>query len=513
MSSTWEKLTDPESNKSYYYNATTGTTSWDKPTTTVISSSSGLSALSKQLRELQSTNTIQSLENDKLNRQIAIAAEIKGTSVAAIKAALKQACEGEAHAELIRECSSLRSKLQNASSNKQQTAVDFSEVQAQKNAAMLELKIGELQEVEQDLQIDLSNLYKRTGDLETTVASLRAELEIKNMSVQQLQQELSNTSTTTDTETSVASQQLQEHITTLETELVSLRSSKAKNKVLDEQLLNVKHNFQLKQEQHEARFQVQDLRIKDMEGQLSSLYTAFEILQHENNEMLTHSKNMLHASDSQIALQLHESLVAEEKEEQDQRISKSLATASPPPPPSSPLPSSSSSILIQGFLHKRPKSLGKKKTYLPGAWKKRWFELLSNGTLIYREKPGSKIKGAIGPITALSFLRQVNDFSQKPFTFELQINKNDKNNMVLYASVVNELDFDNWFNQLINLINQNRIPNTPNKKTAVDSNVRAVRSMTSHAVLSTPVTETKKDDQEASDHAMAMRLAREFESE
>ena len=360
MSSTWEKLTDPESNKSYYYNATTGTTSWDKPTTKAISSS-GLSALSKQLRELQSKNTIQSLENDKLNRQIAIAAEIKGTSVAAIKAALKQACEGEAHAELIRECSSLRSKLQNASSNKQQTAVDFTQLQAQKNAAMLELKIGELQEVEQDLQIDLSNLYKRTGDLETTVASLRAELEIKNMSVQQLQQELSNTSTTTDTETSVASQQLQEHITTLETELVSLRSSKAKNKVLDEQLLNVKHNFQLKQEQHEARFQVQDLRIKDMEGQLSSLYTAFEILQHENNEMLTHSKNMLHASDSQIALQLHESLVAEEKEEQDQRISKSLATASPPPPPSSPLPSSSSSILIQGFLHKRPKSLGKKK--------------------------------------------------------------------------------------------------------------------------------------------------------
>ncbi|KAI2510127.1 hypothetical protein MHU86_4294 [Fragilaria crotonensis] len=114
---------------------------------------SGLSELSKQLRLLQHANHSQAAQIDKLERKLQILSDLKGVSVKDLKSALAAACQGEAFNELRMEVETLKAQLDIARSNAPRSAPDSSAV------ANLELRVGELEEVEESLRSKLSSLY------------------------------------------------------------------------------------------------------------------------------------------------------------------------------------------------------------------------------------------------------------------------------------------------------------------------------------------------------------------
>lgn len=81
--------------------------------------SAGLSELSKQLRILQAKNEAQSVEINRLERQLRILAELQGISVADLRKALEDACANEAFGELQHRVAKLRAELEAAMLSKQ----------------------------------------------------------------------------------------------------------------------------------------------------------------------------------------------------------------------------------------------------------------------------------------------------------------------------------------------------------------------------------------------------------
>jgi hypothetical protein len=81
--------------------------------------SAGLSELSKQLRILQAKNEGQSVEINRLERQLRILAELQGISVADLRKALEDACADEAFGELQHRVAKLRAELEAATLAKQ----------------------------------------------------------------------------------------------------------------------------------------------------------------------------------------------------------------------------------------------------------------------------------------------------------------------------------------------------------------------------------------------------------
>ena len=81
--------------------------------------SAGLSELSKQLRILQAKNEAQSVEINRLERQLRILAELQGISVADLRKALEDACANEAFGELQHRVAKLRAELEAATLAKQ----------------------------------------------------------------------------------------------------------------------------------------------------------------------------------------------------------------------------------------------------------------------------------------------------------------------------------------------------------------------------------------------------------
>jgi PH domain len=114
----------------------------------------GLSELSKQLRTLQLTNHAQGSQIDKLERKLQILSDLKGVSVNDLKSALNEACQGEAYNELRMEVETLRAQLDLARSNNKTRFTPKSNA-----VANLQLRIGELEEVEESLQSKMSTLY------------------------------------------------------------------------------------------------------------------------------------------------------------------------------------------------------------------------------------------------------------------------------------------------------------------------------------------------------------------
>jgi hypothetical protein len=535
----WTEQTDQESGRKYYV----GTT-WKKPMPTPPKkgkSGSGLSALSRQLRDYQSKNSQLSSEIERLTRQIKLTTELKGTSVLAVKEALKIACEGEAHHELLREISSLKSKLSIANKqNDQQTGEQFMKEATDKTIATLELRIGEFEELEETLRNEISNIYTRLSEesskvsrLESLVSSLHTDLKNSEAAkaAAEAAAEAAATATTSNQNQSNGKQliqqehqqhqqhqqqqqqqhaneiqHLQTRIAKLEQQLADMNASKSKLEIIEEQLNLEKKNSNLKKAQRDARFMVQNERIHDLTGQLSSLYTAFELLQQEHiseNKRMAELKKNLHASDSQLALLLHKEMKQEEESSRDQGShgpspSQSLSPPSPPllPPPHSP----THSLIHHGFLFKKPISGGKKKSSFRRGWKKRYFQLEKNRgvgyQLTYREKPESKkIKGTIGPITKFSQISPVTDSSTQPFAFAVHLDVNSESSTVLYAAAVTIEEEQEWLNVL--------------RDCTTD------REHCSNASLSANNNETKqttdRNQQEAADHAMALRMAREFQ--
>jgi len=98
----------------------------------------------------------------------------------------------------------------------------------------------------------------------------------------------------------------------LQANAYELEAKNQQNELLIQQLTKERDDYKLKSEQYQARFKSQDDRIHDLEGQLKSLYTAYELLQadhsHELKRFAKHAEH-LKASDEELARQMF----AEEK--------------------------------------------------------------------------------------------------------------------------------------------------------------------------------------------------------
>ena len=580
MEAEWSEHVDPESGKKYYVNSKTNESTWEQPTTikrteeeskernktssTPTKKVGGLSALSRQLRELQSQNSEQTNEIERLRRTIKITTDMKGVSVQSIQESLRTACEGEAHGELLSEIASLRTKLlmaENQRSSQQASGAQFDREAASSQVATLELRVGELEELEDNLRKEISGIYKRLTEqsslragLESTVVNLRADILQREHQHQQHQLQLQQSSSSSSsplpssTEAEAELELLRERVATLEKELASQAASSSQVSLLEEQLVMREKDSRLKNEQHEARFKVQDERIVDLTQQLSSLYTAFEMLQQEhmaeNNRMQALQSN-LHASDSQLAMQLHKEQIAEEKEQQQQQqqqqqqgeqrppppslMPRSLppgARAGPPPPPSSsssslprtervslsrhasatmPATSNSSFEGAAGFLLKlslsaaKSMSKGQKKSKFQH-WKRRWFDFDGrSGQLMYRQNNGSQLKGTIGPLTSNSVITRLENFPKQPYAFALHVDDRPESEVVLYAAAETAEDYQMWLEVLNGFIGARGVSTFSSS------------SMTSSLPSSSITPTVSREEQEAADHALALRMAAEFQ--
>ena len=148
---------------------------WNTPTKSE-SRSAGLSELSKQLRVLQGTNQSQSSTIERLERQLKIMSDLKGVSVADLKSALADACQSEAYSELLAQVSSLQAQLANVKGLSRapvNNQVEFEQEASSNQIAALELRAGELEEIEEGLRKELKRLYQRVE--EQTSKSTRLE--------------------------------------------------------------------------------------------------------------------------------------------------------------------------------------------------------------------------------------------------------------------------------------------------------------------------------------------------
>ena len=132
---------------------------------TTLSSSraagAGLSELSKQLRIFQAKNESQAVELNRLERQLRILADLQGISVADMRRALEEACQNEAFGELQHRVASLRAQLEAASLMKKPSAASTQDEAKAHKIANLELRIGELEEIEEKQQATIQRLYEQ----------------------------------------------------------------------------------------------------------------------------------------------------------------------------------------------------------------------------------------------------------------------------------------------------------------------------------------------------------------
>lgn len=135
-------------------------------------SSAGLSELSKQQRILQAKNEAQAIEINRLERQLKILAELQGISVADLRKALEDACANEAFEELQHRVKKLRFDLEAATLAKQK---EMGQDMAAPHIANLELRIGELEEVEQKHEKEVMDLYDQLRHEKSRATRLEAE--------------------------------------------------------------------------------------------------------------------------------------------------------------------------------------------------------------------------------------------------------------------------------------------------------------------------------------------------
>jgi len=140
----------------------------------------GLSELSKQLRFLQAKNQFQGSTIDRLERQLKIMSDLKGVSVAELKGSLANACQSEAYAELLSQVSSLQDQLVHAKESSitpVSNQMEFEKEAANKTIAALELRVGELEEVEENLRIEMKRLYQKSENQTSKTTRLESTTE------------------------------------------------------------------------------------------------------------------------------------------------------------------------------------------------------------------------------------------------------------------------------------------------------------------------------------------------
>lgn len=364
--------------------------------------SAGLSELSKQLRIYQAKNEAQAVEINRLERQLRILAELQGISVADLRKALEDACANEAFGELQNRVSKLRAELEAATLAKH---AELRKGAAGPHIANLELRVGELEEVEERQQQEIEHLYEqlrheraRSTRLEAEneelrrdarvylerlknegarAAKLEAEFQEKLRKLEEeylrkMQSDRQNGQgadflTSMSPEMAADYQRMMQAMKEKDEELQKLRKElkaeqdralqqmqqmdkQRQNHVdskvdqeqmalLIKQLQDADGQNELRLAQYKTRFAVQDERLNDMEQQLKSLYTAFGLLQEEQdaeNMKRKALKNSLDEADAVIARQVNNKQKQKQKEQQKQAKLRNTPTRKKKAPPTLP---------------------------------------------------------------------------------------------------------------------------------------------------------------------------------
>jgi len=417
-----------------------------KPTATERGSAGGggggLSELSKQLRALQAKNQSQSIEIDRLERQLRILAELQGVSVGGLRNALEQACEGEAHFELQQRVASLQAQLE-AASLTNQPATDGHQAGAfAKKIANLELRVGELEEVEEKQRAEIQGLYGQLVEQKTQATRLQMLCEQQRNENDQLKMDLSERSVNSQQKVMAAEQQaLSTRAREAETELQVLRE---KLSLAEQQHASAVDQSSLRNAQFKARSLVQEESIRDLEQQLSSLYVAFDLLREEQSredDTRMRLQTYLHQADSEVARQVSdrdqrnrgEAAVIPQSPLRPTTGQQSLKSpkSSPiytTPPPEEPI--------LSGELLIRSSNVLKK-------WKKRSAFLYS--TLTHHRLD---IRGETRGYNLHFGVSRVDKFHKQPFAFVIHVDPRVPDAPTIYAAATNEGEYTLWMNAL-----------------------------------------------------------------
>ena len=318
---------------------------------------------------------------------------------------------------------------------------------------------------------------------------------------------------------------------------------------LERQLDARNRESELRNEQFNCRFKVQNERIADLEQQQQSLYAAFELLQQEvkaQDSEQNKLKSSLNNADGEVAKQLRESEKKQRKGSRrhsgsDQRMTRSqrnlmdtsaqsmnldtgmpTVTATPVSSPFASLPSNDESVSslqvpdqvrqqlgidhpmqMYGYLLKLDKIKG---------WKRRFFVLYGEGgiyKMTYSDGPRQRVKGTIDCITmGVSTVAETNKSIKKPYSFVLHVDPSQPNAPVLYAAAVSAEDFRKWMTAFKNVtirpedIMHMSQPNLMSAESQLEADLEVARRMQSASArdLGDP------ESQIEADHLMAMRM-------
>mmetsp|Transcript_14827 Transcript_14827/g.26789 ORF Transcript_14827/g.26789 Transcript_14827/m.26789 type:complete len:526 (-) Transcript_14827:443-2020(-) len=300
---------------------------------------SNLSELSIQLRKLQSEKNAQANEIDRLQRQLRILSELKGVSVSDVQTGLQAACEAEAHGELRAIAGKLQARVDGlelggagGSSRKFAngggfdgddknipTQNQFNEEAAARARTNLQLRIGELQEIESNLRGEMNSLYEnfqalteRNTNLQTQLLQTNVQLSQWELRWKAKEEEESQRSTTVPINTPATtgsynysqfatsnkdaesqpillhnasqSEVDAEHEQRLIAVETALAGEKQQRSLVVSQLSSTQKSYELKAEQYLHRIQFLEEQLKNLEQQMSSLYVAFGIIQDDSKE-------------------------------------------------------------------------------------------------------------------------------------------------------------------------------------------------------------------------------------
>lgn len=293
---------------------------------------SNLYELSVQLRKLQADKNEKANEIDRLERQLRILSELKGVSVSDLQHSLREACEAEAHGELRALVGTLQARVDGLrlvgggsrakdngehadEKNKIPSQDRFNQEAAARTRAALELRIGELEEIDSNRRLELDSVYQSYQTLTEKNTLLETKLLHQKALLDQWEsrwktkeeEEVKRSSIIPVTGTSTGSYNYSEFaeppsteptalvlhnasqsLIDVENRLIAaetaLTGEKQQRSIVQSQLSSAQKTYQIKEEQYQHRIQFCEEQVRDLEQQLNSLYTAFGIMQDDSKE-------------------------------------------------------------------------------------------------------------------------------------------------------------------------------------------------------------------------------------
>ena len=502
--------------------------------------------LSVQLRKLQSEKNAQANDIDRLERQIKILSELKGIGITDLQDALRAACEAEAHGEMNNLVGKLQARIDVLELSggavggrrwKGRVGDDvpnqhqFNEEAAARTRTALELKIGELEEIESSLRSELNSLYQnihglqeRNTFLETQLIQQKALLDQWERRWQAKEDEekkrncivpmampsgsgsynYSEFAQTTNNgghqpallhniPQSQIDSDLQQRLIAAET---ALAGEKQQRTLLESQLTSTKERYELKQDQYKHRIQFLEGQLRDLEQQMSSLYTAFGIMSDDNKQDRSEKeawKRTLLESDAAIAQETERESLSEQQEatpEPERRARRSLRLLNPPTPaaavavPRAAVKPAAHPPIAKGLLYllldkddkalppthsqeatPRQKSFSARKLLPKSSSRnssatalkfKRQYCVLHGANGLYQIRYGDSYEGPVSGVhefltAGVSSIEHTSRSSSKDFGFEIMINANDIDAPALCCAAESEEDFMMWMSALTSI--------------------------------------------------------------